>query len=176
MSAGEITWFKRRGAFYTIEIIVESGCAGNEERCRDANEVDVLFEVVFQCGFAKSECFLELETVGEDRFVSAVEAVCCEDIMEDEVLERRIQSKEREKCPPSSQESTCHIILSNSRLGGSPPRGSSRLRVQAILIAINKKLFRLIQVIVYVHCIKDLLPPQMLNLRLWMGEFWPNVR
>lgn len=43
MSAGEITWFKRRGAFYTIEIIVESGCTCDKERCRDADEVDVLF-------------------------------------------------------------------------------------------------------------------------------------
>ena len=76
MSPGEITWFKRGRTFRTIEIVIKSRRTGDEEWCRDANEVDVFFEVVFECGFAEAECFFELEAVGEDWFVAAVEAVC----------------------------------------------------------------------------------------------------
>lgn len=76
MCPGEITWFKRGRTFDTIQIIVESGCTCDKEWCRDADEVDVFFEVVFECGFAEAEGFFELEAVGEDWFVAAVEAVC----------------------------------------------------------------------------------------------------
>lgn len=57
MCPGEITWFKRRGTFDTVEIIVESGCTGDKEWCRDADEVDIFFEVVFECRFAEGEGF-----------------------------------------------------------------------------------------------------------------------
>ena len=75
MRPGEITWFKRRGTLDTIKIIVESRGTCNEEWCRDTNEVDVFFEVVFKSCFAEGESFFELEAVGEGGLVAAVEAV-----------------------------------------------------------------------------------------------------
>ena len=76
MCPGEITWFKRGRTLDTIKIIVESRGTCNEEWCRDTNEVDVFFEVVFESRFAEGESFLELEAVGEGGLVAAVEAVC----------------------------------------------------------------------------------------------------
>mmetsp|Transcript_34976 Transcript_34976/g.73777 ORF Transcript_34976/g.73777 Transcript_34976/m.73777 type:complete len:211 (+) Transcript_34976:642-1274(+) len=73
--SGEVAGFEGGGTFGSVEVIVEAGGAGDEERGGDANEVDVGLEVGFEGGLAEEEGFFELETVGEDRCVAAVEAV-----------------------------------------------------------------------------------------------------
>jgi hypothetical protein len=75
MNSWEVTWFEGGWTFYTVEIVVETRGTSNEEGSRDTNEVEVLLEVVFERSFGEEESFFQLEFVGEDWFVSSIEAV-----------------------------------------------------------------------------------------------------
>mmetsp|Transcript_3521 Transcript_3521/g.7781 ORF Transcript_3521/g.7781 Transcript_3521/m.7781 type:complete len:215 (+) Transcript_3521:1038-1682(+) len=75
MHSGEIAGFECCGTFCSVEVVVEAGCACDEEWGGDADEVYVFLEVVFELGFAEEEGFFEEEAVGEDWCVATAHAV-----------------------------------------------------------------------------------------------------
>jgi hypothetical protein len=76
VNTGEVTWFECSGTLHPVEIVVEAGGTGYEERGRDADEVHILLEIFLESGLGEEKGLLELKTILEDRGVSTGEAVC----------------------------------------------------------------------------------------------------
>jgi len=75
MCAWVIPWFECGGTFCSVEVVVETGGACDEEWAGNADEVDVGLEVVLKLGFAEADGFFKLEFVGEEWIVATVQAV-----------------------------------------------------------------------------------------------------
>jgi hypothetical protein len=91
----EVARLESGGTLHAVEVVVEARGAGDEEGGRDADEVDVLLQVVFEGGFAEGEGFLELEAILEDGLVASVEAMFGWEISERMMLIEFVDRAER---------------------------------------------------------------------------------